>query len=67
MRLPAIDLNQLQLVTTVTTSEEMASLLATSNWDKVEQNVTKVISDKAFAPMKKQVDEIRAAGKFLFW
>lgn len=49
------------------TSNRMAELLAAANGDKSLQNETKMIRDKAFTFLKKQVDEIRAAGKYVFW
>lgn len=49
------------------TSNNMAELLAAANGDKSLQNETKMIRDKAFTYLKKQVDEIRAAGKYVFW
>jgi hypothetical protein len=49
------------------TSDEMANLLALANGDKASQNESKKVRDKAYTYLKEQVDEIREAGKFLFW
>ncbi|MFB6317298.1 hypothetical protein [Saccharicrinis sp. FJH54] len=49
------------------TAESMADILATANGDKAEQNETKLIRDKAYTLLKERVDEIREAGKYLFW
>lgn len=50
-----------------TKADEMASLLATANGDRAEQSEAKTIRDKAFTHLKQLVDEVREAGKFLFW
>jgi hypothetical protein len=50
-----------------TAADEMADLLATANGDKVEKNASKTIRDKAYTHLKELVDEVRAAGKYLFW
>lgn len=49
------------------TSNAMATLLAAANGDKSLQSETKLIRDKAFTCLKQLVDEIRAAGKYVFW
>ncbi len=56
-----------ELDTSGNTSDSMASLLAEANGDKAEQNESKVIRDKAYLYMKEFADEIRTAGKFVFW
>jgi hypothetical protein len=48
-------------------ADEMADLLATANGDKAEHNESKVIRDKAYTYLKELVDEIREAGKYVFW
>lgn len=48
-------------------SAAMAELLAAANGDKSVQNETKMIRDKAFVYLKQLVDEIRDAGKYVFW
>ena len=48
-------------------SAAMAELLAAANGDKSVQNETKMIRDKAFVHLKQLVDEIRDAGKYVFW
>ena len=48
-------------------SDELANILALANGDKSLQSESKVIRDKAYTHMKELVDEIRNAGKYLFW
>lgn len=59
------DLNKLNVA--AETSNAMAELLAAANGDKSLQSETKMIRDKAFCYLKQRVDEIRAAGKYVFW
>jgi hypothetical protein len=59
------DLNKLNVA--AETSNAMAELLAAANGDKSLQSETKMIRDKAFFYLKQRVDEIRAAGKYVFW
>lgn len=56
-----------KLDTAETLSDEMATLLAEANGDKAVQNESKVIRDKAYTHLKELADEIREAGKYLFW
>ena len=49
------------------TSDAMANVLAMANGDKASQSETKKIRDKAFAYLKESVDQVREAGKYLFW
>lgn len=49
------------------TSDAMANLLAMANGDRASQSETKKIRDKAFAHLKESVDQVRDAGKYLFW
>jgi len=62
-----IGIDTTKLDTAATLSDEMAELLATANGDKAEQNESKMIRDKAYTHMKELVDEIREAGKYVFW
>ncbi len=48
-------------------SEEMASLLAKANGQKLGDNNLKITRDKAYTYMKLAVDEIRRNGKYAFW
>ena len=48
-------------------SDELSNILALANGDKSLQSESKVIRDKAYTHMKELVDEIRNAGKYLFW
>lgn len=65
--LTAVSFDLTELDTAAGTSDDMATLLAEANGDKAEQNESKVIRDKAYHYMKELADEIRAAGKFVFW
>jgi hypothetical protein len=55
------------LDTAASVADELADLLAAANGDKVEKNASKTIRDKAYTHLKELVDEVRAAGKYLFW
>ena len=50
-----------------TESDTKASLLAEANGDKASQNESKVLRDKAYTHLKELADEVREAGKYLFW
>jgi hypothetical protein len=65
--LEAINFSLEKLEAAATASDELANILALANGDKSLQNETKVIRDKAYTHLKELVDEIRAAGKYLFW
>ena len=59
------DVKQLTMATKV--SEEMSKLLATKNGERLSSNATRVVRDKAYTYLKEVMDEIREAGKFVFW
>ena len=65
--LEAIGFDTVKLQEAAQKSDTMANLLALANGDKAEQNDSKKTRDKAFAYLKERVDEIREAGKYLFW
>ena len=65
--LEAINFSLEKLEAAATASDELANILALANGDKSLQNESKVIRDKAYTHLKELVDEIRAAGKYLFW
>ena len=65
--LEAINFSLEKLEAAATASDELANILALANGDKSLQNETKVIRDKAYTHLKELVDEIRNAGKYLFW
>lgn len=65
--LTAIGFDLDQLDAAATAADEMADLLATANGDKAEKNESKTIRDKAYTHLKELVDEVREAGKYLFW
>ncbi|SHK88754.1 hypothetical protein SAMN04488028_110126 [Reichenbachiella agariperforans] len=50
-----------------TKSAEMSALLAATTGEAAENNSAKILRDKAYTLLKQAVDEIRAAGKFVFW
>lgn len=50
-----------------TLSDEMASLLAKANGEKLGDNNLKTLRDRAYAFMKMAVDEIRRNGQYVFW
>lgn len=59
------DLSKLDLA--ATKADEMGNLLGLANGDKADQNQSKLLRDKAYTYLKELVDEIRDAGKYLFW
>jgi hypothetical protein len=59
------DLKKLNLAASL--SSDMADNLAVANGSKQTSDESKVLRDKAYFYLKELVDEIRAAGKFLFW
>ena len=65
--LEAINFSPEKLEIAANASDELANLLALANGDKSLQSESKVIRDKAYTHMKQLVDEIRNAGKYLFW
>ena len=48
-------------------ADTLADVLATANGDKAEHNESKIFRDKAYTYLKELVDEVRDAGKYLFW
>ncbi|MEN8139404.1 MAG: hypothetical protein ABFR62_13340 [Bacteroidota bacterium] len=64
--LNAIGFDTAKLDTAANMADELAELLAEANGDKAEQNESKVIRDKAYMHLKELVDEVRAAGKYVF-
>ncbi len=65
--LSAISFDLTKLDTAATLSTQLAELLASVNGLRIAGNPAKYLRDQAFAYLKEQVDELRAAGKFLFW
>lgn len=64
--LTAISVDLVLLDTAGTTSDEMAELLAAANGDRLGNNESKLIRDKAYTYMMELVTEIRDAGKYVF-
>ena len=65
--LESINFSLEKLEAAANASDELANILALANGDKSLQNESKVIRDKAYTHLKELVDEIRNAGKYLFW
>lgn len=65
--LQSIGFDLSKLTQAATTSDAMANLLAMANGDKASQSETKKLRDKAYAYLKESVDQVREAGKYLFW
>ncbi len=62
-----INFDQTKLATAATTSQEMGQLLAAVNGERDEGNISRLTRDKAFTYLKEAVDEIRWAGRYVFW
>jgi hypothetical protein len=65
--LEAINFDLEKLDDAANASDELANILALANGDKSLQSESKSIRDKAYTHMKELVDQIRDAGKYLFW
>lgn len=65
--LQAIGFDLGKLTLAAETSDAMANLLALANGDRASQSETKKIRDKAYVYLKESVDQVREAGKYLFW
>ena len=65
--LNAINLDLTKLDTAAQLADEMAELLALANGSKETGNDSKILRDRANTLLKKLVDEIRSAGKYVFW
>ncbi len=65
--LVSIMFDVLKLDTAAEKADTMADLLATANGEKAGRSESKLIRDKAYTYLKELVDEIRAAGKYVFW
>ncbi|MBR09744.1 MAG: hypothetical protein CMP48_18920 [Rickettsiales bacterium] len=62
-----VGINAAKLAEAETMSTEMSGLLAAMNGERAESGEGKIIRDKAYTLLKNAVDEIREAGKFVFW
>jgi hypothetical protein len=65
--LAAIKVDATLFTLAATKAEEMADLLAQANGEHRSKSQLKITRDKAFAHMKKVVDEIRLHGQYKFW
>ena len=64
--LTATNFDVTQLDRAATLSDEMADLLARVNGEKADDSAAKLLRDKAYTYLKKQVDEVKRYGKFVF-
>ncbi|MEO1253813.1 MAG: hypothetical protein AAFY41_02845 [Bacteroidota bacterium] len=65
--LDAIQFDSARLDASADLSVEMSKLLATMNGERADNNQAKTLRDKAYTYLKSAIDEIREAGKFVFW
>lgn len=65
--LKALGFDDSKLDASAILSAEMSILLATMNGERIDSNKSKRLRDKAYTYLKEVVDEIREAGKFVFW
>ncbi|MEP1094032.1 MAG: hypothetical protein ABJG78_02920 [Cyclobacteriaceae bacterium] len=65
--LEAVNFDVTQLQVAGTLSGTMSTLLAEVNGEKADSNISKLVRDKAYTYLKASVDEIRGAGKYVFW
>ncbi len=65
--LQAIGFDATKLDTAAALSESLSTVLASMNGERTDPNKSKVLRDQAYTYLKTAVDEIRAAGKFVFW
>lgn len=59
------DINLLQQAAIL--ASECAELLGKVNGDRMSEDESKIIRDKAYTYLKESVDEIRNCGKYVFW
>ena len=65
--LNAIGFDTAKLDLAASKSDTLAEVLAAANGDKLSNNEFKITHDQAFTFLKQVVDEVRDAGKYLFW
>jgi len=65
--LQAIGFDETKLDTAATLSTSLSLILASMNGERTDPNQAKIVRDQAYTHLKEVVDEIRAAGKFVFW
>ncbi|MBK6264584.1 hypothetical protein JKA74_05995 [Marivirga sp. S37H4] len=65
--LQAINFEEDKLNQAASQASDLNILLAKSNGERREDNQPKITRDKAYSYLKQAVDEIREAGKYIFW
>lgn len=65
--LQAISFDVAKLATASDSSAELAGLLAAMNGERNDTNSSKQTRDQAYTLLKMAVDQIREAGKYVFW
>ena len=65
--LQAISFDETKLDTAAALSDSLSDVLATMNGERTDPNQAKRTRDRAYTLLKNVVDEIREAGKFVFW
>lgn len=65
--LVAIGMDLTLLDTAATTAEELSTVLAQAKEEDGEDSEAKLMRDKSYTHMKRAMDEIRAAGQYVFW
>ncbi len=65
--LQAISFDETKLDTAATLSDSLSELLAAMNGERADPNKGKFVRDQAYTLLKGIVDEIRQAGKYVFW
>jgi len=65
--LQTINFDETKLTRAENQSTELSTLLAKANGERQDTTEPKVMRDKAYTYLKKAVDEIQAAGKYVFW
>jgi hypothetical protein len=65
--LTTIGITEAKLTAAESKSTEMSGLLALMTGERTENNSAKILRDKFYTLLKQSVDDIREAGKFVFW
>ena len=65
--LKAINFDESKLEKAIRQVSDLSLLLAKANGERLDDNSSKITRDKAYTYLKASVDEIREAGKYVFW
>lgn len=65
--LQAINFDEEKLQTATNHASELSVLLAKANGERLSDSGAKITRDKAYTYLKQATDEIREAGKYVFW